>query len=149
MTTDHWLAIAVIISTLIAPLMPSLAGWATKPRARPETNQPNARSHWIIRLSRSSFAFPLLFAILPNAFVLYYYDLRQPVTVTTRVVADVCFHVVAIAYGIILIITNRLMRLSESQTSLIERIIGTLEAEAKHPVPKVTKRLPKKHQDSN
>jgi hypothetical protein len=121
--------------------MPTLVGWATKPRDKPETNQPNERSHWILRFVRSPFAFPVLFVVLPNAFVLYYFDFRHPVTVTIRVVADICYHAVAIAYGILLIPINKLISLVGRQPSLIERIIET--------APKATKRLHRKGNISN
>ncbi len=173
MTVDHWLTIAVIISTLTAPLMPAVAGWKRKPKASPETNHPKERIPGWLRFAVSPY-FPLLLIVLPNIFVLYYEDIRRPKPVTVSLMLDMCFHTFGIVYGLTLFhlnsiarvvtehmdLTESMNRLERHMAEIIGRIIHILEAQAEErPSPQrenllrrlleVAKRVFKKEENSN
>ena len=73
MTTDHWLRIVTIISTLIAPIIGAFVQSRIKqPTQTPEANQPQSRTHrsggWFSRITSSGWFFA--FGIAYNLFVL-------------------------------------------------------------------------------
>ena len=95
----------------------------------------------------SFFRFYLSFC--PMLLVLYYYDFRQPTALTTRTVADICFHIVAIAYGVIAIFINKLVGIAEKQQFIILRIVETLKKQEPSQRPKSSKPVTKKPKNSN
>jgi hypothetical protein len=105
MTIDHWLIIAVIISTLIQPVIGAVATFRiSQPKPSPEQNQPKNRIQRIggcfIRLFTSPWYVPP-FLILVNTFNLLT-EFHSHTPITRGTVLQIAFAAGGILYGAVL-----------------------------------------------
>lgn len=100
MNIDHWLIIAVIISTLIAPIIGVYAAFRiNQPKPSPEANQPKNRSQriggWLDRLFQSPWILPPSIALLDIYLLLVEFIKASPVT--RRDVFLILFYVISLS----------------------------------------------------
>jgi hypothetical protein len=134
MTIDHWLMIAVVISTLIAPTLANLIQFraSNHPKPKPEANHPKnliqRMGGWLMRFSRSPWkvtVFVVLPGILFNIYALHG-DLRTAAPVTRRVILQVCVEVGGIVYNLLSIGIFFIWQAIGRQTDLIRTEHSTI-----------------------
>ena len=122
MTIENWLTIAVVISTLIAPILGKLVDSRASdhPKPTPEANQPKNLSHriggLIIRVVNSPWLIPP-FLILLNIYSVLS-ELRKATPITRWTVYIISTAVAGIWYGCVLMNLNLAAQSSRSQSEI-------------------------------
>jgi len=113
MTIEHWLMMAAIISTLIAPTLQTLVqSRINQPKPAPDPSQPKNRSQrikgWFIRLIESPWRLPLL-SIVVYIYLLFT-ELRDTRPVTRGTILAISIGVAGIWFSIVSGFTNQIWR---------------------------------------
>lgn len=102
MTIDHWLTIAIVISTLIAPSVPDLLkSRVHQPSAKPDMSHPKNLiqriGNWLKKLCSSPWTLPLL--VVGLAIISLHHDVNLAGPITRKDVMRISLDIGEIVFG--------------------------------------------------